>query len=195
MGSQVNFYMVCEDEDHFCRFILSDPDVEIITGMHHGSRFIPVSLPLPSTDVPYAWSLALWNRCVLSREDIQNCNNHFIEFSRSVNNREGLAPGRIWGETDSSGLDAARKKLFREWFRRVAGYRNSLPYRWDMYRICPHTKAYFDAGEKGIGCAMGDVKSIARTGDVTVVRRKPKVIIQRPEIEEDGGTSDLTIEM
>ena len=196
MGSQVNFYMVPEDEADFCAFVLSDPDVQIVTGMYSGSRFDPVAIPLLPADGPYAWCLAFWNRTIMSREDIANYQYNFIEFSRSVRQPDGLTPGRIWAEIESSVLDATRKAAFRRWFRRVAGFLNAWPYRWDMYRIGPHTKAYFDAGGKAIGYGLGEVKAVEAIGPgERLVRRGAKRSVIEPEIERDEGKTDLTIEL
>lgn len=190
MGSQVNFYMVPEDEDLFCAYVLKDPDVQVVTGMFPGSRFETLSVPLPPSGEPYAWCAALWNRRIISRNDIDNYHYCFIEFSRSVLQPDGLAPGRIWAEIEASILNEARKAEFRGWFRRVAGYLNSWPYRWDMYRIGPKTKEYFDKGGKALGYGLGEVKDIKTVGDVSVIHRGVLVNSFSPEIERDDGKVD-----
>lgn len=196
MGAQVNFYMMPEDEAEFCEFVLSDPDVQIVTGMYSGSRFAPLRVPLPPTDEPNAWCLALWNRRVLSRADINNYQYEFIQFSRSVLQEHGLAPGRIWAELEASMLDSNRKAMFRKWFRAVAAFLNRWPYRWDMYRIGPHAKAYFDAGGKAVGYGLGEIKAVEAVGPgERLVRRGVKRNTMHPEIEQDDGETDLTIEL
>jgi hypothetical protein len=188
--------MLPEDEAEFCRFVSSDPDVQIVTGMYSGSRFDPVSVPLPPVGGPNAWCLALWNRKVISREDISNYQYDFIEFSRSVKHEDGLTPGRIWAEIESAQLDVERKDIFRKWFRRIAGYLNSWPYRFGMYRIGPATKAYFDAGGKAVEYGLGEIKAVEAIGpNERLIRRGVKRTTVQPEIERDDGSEGLTIDM
>ena len=215
MGSQVNFYMVPEDEEEFCRFVVSDPTVTILRASHLHEPHVPVLLPLPPSNEPDCGGLVFWNRKVASREEVMPRGrvrdtrspagryvidatlNPVVDFDRSVRQPDGLAPGRIWAGFDEwHHLPEERLRLYRSWFQRLARWLNKWPYRWDVYRIGPRTKAFFDGGGKAIGYGLGEIKSVTQTGECErVIRRDSKVHTIHPEIEQDNGATDVTIHL
>lgn len=213
MGSQVNFYMVPKDEEDFLRFVISDPEVEVFWSLSLDSPHELVNFPLPHARVPYRGWLACWNRNVATTEEVTPPNrlpddNHqegiyhingmvypVIEILRSALTDDGLTPGRIWVDFEHLRRDPDREKRFRSWFRRLARWLNKWPYRWDPYRIGPKTKEYFDNGGKAVVYGLGEVKVVEARGDTKIIRRGVKTSTEQPDIEEDSGGSDLTIEM
>lgn len=210
MGSQVNFYMVREDEEDFLRFVMSDPAVEVLWRLSPDRPHELVTFPLPSGYQLYRGWLACWNRNVATREEVTPPNKvpdeegaydinamvyPVIEVLRSAISNEGLAPGRIWVDSEHLRREPEREKRFRAWFRRLARWLNKWPYRWDPYRIGPKTKEYFDNGGKAVTYGLGKVKVVEAYGDIKVIRRGVKTSIEQPDIEEDRSGSDLTIDM
>jgi len=208
MGSQVNFYLHPEDEEQFCAFIVSDSSAVILYRTRVDRPVVPVELPLPDAESRWCGFFSLWNSSIASRDlitppnrlvggeyDINAYVYPVVQLWRSSLTSEGLTPGRIWATFDHSCLSAEQQQAFRAWFRRLANWLNKLPYRWDMYRIGPKAKEYFDQGGKAVGYAMGDPKEIVEHPGVKIIRRNVRTLIQQPEIEDDGGKSDLTIEL
>jgi hypothetical protein len=209
MGSQVNFYLMREDEEAFCRFIASDPAVVILYETRLDKPLVPVEPPVPDAETQWCGFFSLWNASIVSRDLITPPNrlvggqydiNAFvypvIEFWRSSLTPEGASPGRIWATFEHECPNNEQQKAFRAWFRHLANWLNKLPYRWDMYRIGPHAKAYFDAGGKAVGYGLGEVKAVEAIGqDERLVRRGVKRYIAQPEIERDEGATDLTIDL
>lgn len=215
MGSQVNFYMVSAEEESFCRFVISDPAVTILRASHLHEPHVPVSLPLPSSAEADCGGLVFWNANVASRDEtiprgrirdarsvsgryvINAILNPVIDFDRSVQHADGLAPGRIWaGFEEWHALPGERLRLYRSWFQRLSRWLNKWPYRWDTFRIGPHTKAYFDAGGKAVGYGVGEIRTVEATGaGGRIIRRGVKRSVNRPEIERDEGATALTIDL
>jgi len=213
MGSQVNFYMVPEDEEDFLRFVMSDSSVEVFWSLSLLSPHELVSFPLSDASQPYRRWLACWNRNVAMREEVTPPNKlpddeypegryHInaivypvIEILRSAITDEGLVPGRIWVDFEHLCCSPERQKRFRAWFRRLARWLNKWPYRWDPYRIGPKTKVYFDNGGKAVTYGLGEVKVVEAVGDTRIVRRGVQSFSEQPSIEDDQGDSDLTIEL
>jgi len=214
MGSQVNFYMVPEDEECFVHRVSSDPNISVLWRLTPDSPIVPAELPLPHAREPYRAWLVFWNHRLIAREeiiprgkvpdrvspqgryDINPIIYPVVEFMRSAMTDEGVTPGRIWsGFEEWHDLPNDRMKLYRAWFRRLARWLNNWPYRSGMYRIGPKTKEYFDAGGKAVGYAVGKPISVTEVGQTKVVRSQPEIRSEHPEIEDDGGESDLTMEI
>lgn len=213
MGSQVNFYLTPEDEEAFCRFVLSDVDAVILYRMRLDRPVERVAFPLPDVKGPYCHWFSLWNSRIVPESAItppgkvpdadnpRGCydiNPHtypVIDFRRCFTNAAGLHPGRIWAHFEHSRISPEQLKAFRSWFRKLAGWLNKLPYRWRMYRVGPKAKEFFDRGGKAVGYAHGDIKEIRSVGDVSVIRRGVVVNSISPNIERDDGKADLTIEV
>ncbi|GMU24268.1 MAG: hypothetical protein AMXMBFR13_43430 [Phycisphaerae bacterium] len=209
MGNQVNFFMVPEDEEEFCKFVLRDPAVKILRAFHLDDPHVPVSPPLAPSDQPYCAGLVLWNADVASRElvtprakvpdaacgkgryDVNAIVHPVIEFDRSVARANGLSPGRIWAGFDfhEDRLTKEQMKLFRSWFRRLARWLNKWPYRWEFYRMGPKTKEYLDKGGTFVSFVPGDVVSIKETGTNRVIQRSVDELSFRPEVERKEGES------
>ena len=213
MGSQVNFYMVQADEVSFCQYVTADSSTVILKATDPECSHVPLFLPLPSAAEAYYGNLVLWNSDIVDREDItppnkildsrnsSGCYNvhayvyPVIQLLRSKVTNGGLTPGRIWAETDRPKMELGRQKAFKAWFRRLARWLNNWPYRSGMYRIGPKTKEYFDAGGKAVGYAVGKPISVTEVGQTKVVRSQPEIRSEHPAIEDDGGESDLTMEI
>jgi hypothetical protein len=213
MGSQVNFFMVPEDEEAFCRFVLGDPAVTILRAHHLEQPHVPVSLPLPPANEPDCWALVLWNRNVATRDQVMPRGRHrdprnpagryvvsaianpVIDFDRSVPRLNGLAPGRIWAEFNRYDVPEDRLKIARAWFQRLARWLNKWPYRWDIYRIGPKTKEYLDKGGTFINFVAGETISITEVGTNRVIERGVRQEVFRPKVVRDDGEADLTVEI
>jgi hypothetical protein len=213
MGSQVNFFMVREDEEEFCRFVLTDPAVKILRAFHLEDPHVLVSLPLPPADEPDCGALVFWNVKVASREDvmprgrirdprssagryvISAIANPVIDFDRSIPRPGGLTPGRIWAEFSRYDVPEDRLKVARLWFRRLARWLNNWPYRWSFYRIGPKTKEYLDKGGMFVNFVPGQIISVTDSGSNKVIERGVEPQVFRPEVERDDGESDLTLEI
>lgn len=214
MGSQVNFFMVAEDEEEFCNFVLSDPRVTILRAWHLYEPHVPVSLPLPAADEVDCGALVFWNSSIANREDvmprgrirdsrnpagryvISAITNPVVDFLRSIPRPNGLAPGRIWAGFDEwHDLAGDGLRLYRAWFQRLARWLNKWPYRWEIYRIGPKTKEYLDKGGMFTNFVPGETISITDVGSNRVIERNVRQEVFRPEIEQDDGRSDLTIEV
>jgi len=209
MGSQVNFYLHPDDEQDFFTCIAGNPAVLILYETRLDKPLVPVEQPLPDAARKWCGFFSIWNSSIASRDLVTPPNrliggqydiNAFIypviEWWRSSLTSEGLTPGRIWATFDHDCLSAEQQKAFRAWFRRLASWLNKLPYRWDMYRIGPHAKAYFDTGGKAVGYGLGEVKVVDAIGPgERLVRRGVKRNIMEPEIVRDEGETDLTIEL
>jgi len=209
MGSQVNFYLHPRDEEQFYTFIMSEPAVVILYRSRSDRPMVPVELPLPDAETQWCGFFSLWNSAIVAREWItppgRLPGGHYqihayvypvVEWWRSSLAKEGLVPGRLWATFEHECLSSEQQREFRAWFRRLASWLNKLPYRWDMYRIGPHAKAYFDAGGKAVGYGLGEVKAVEAIGPgERLVRRGVKRSIMEPEIERDEGEADLTIEL
>lgn len=209
MGSQVNFYLHPSDELTFYDFITSDASAVVLFRTRLDKPLVSVAVPLPEAGERWCGFFSLWhtsvaaigqitppNRLSQGEYDINAYVYPVIQFWRSSLTSEGLSPGRIWATFDHECLTAEQQKAFRAWFRRLANWLNKLPYRWDMYRIGPHAKAYFDAGGKAIGYGLGEVKSVEAIGSAErLVRRGVKKHVSQPEVERDDGENDLTINL
>lgn len=213
MGSQVNFYMVPEDEEDFLLQVVADPETSVLWAMNYDRPIVTAEFPLPSAYENHRGWLVLWNHCLVSREQITPPNKvpdractsgrydinpivyPVVEFMRSAVDDKGLAPGRIWtGFEDWHDMPEDRMKLYRSWFRRLARRLNKWPYRWGMYRIGPKTKEYFDAGGRAVGYAIGKPICIKKVGETKVIHSRPEIRSEHPQIENDAGEDDLTIE-
>jgi hypothetical protein len=213
MGSQVNFFMVREDEEDFCRFVLSDPAVTILRACHLEQPHAPVSPPLPPAEQAYCAGLVLWNSEVASREEITPRHKvravdcpagvyavtamvyPVIDVNRSIPGPNGLTPGRIWAEFNRYDVPEDRLKIARAWFQRLARWLNKWPYRWDIYRIGPKTKEYLDKGGTFINFVAGETISITEVGTNRVIERGVRQEVFRPKVVRDDGEADLTVEI
>ncbi len=214
MGSQVNFFMVPEDEEAFCEFVLSDPAVAILRACHAERPHVRVAPPLPRADLPWCAGLVLWNSGIAGREQITPSSKvraqgslegvyaidailyPVIDFNRSIPLANGLAPGRIWaGFEEWHHLPKERMELYHSWFRRLARWLNKWPYRWDIFRIGPRTKEYLDNGGRFVTFVPGRTTSIREVGTDRVIEYAVQEEIVQPEIVQDDGESDLTFEM
>lgn len=213
MGSQVNFYMTSEDEEAFCRFVISDDDAAILYTMRLDRPVERVAFPLPDVKDPYCRWFTLWNSRFVPESEITppgkvpdadeprgrfDINPHtypVIEFMRCFTNADVLHPGRIWAHFEHNRIGPEQLKAFRSWFRKLAGWLNKLPYRWDSYRVGQKAKEFFDNGGKTVGCANEQFKEIKSVGEISAVRRGVVVNSFSPDIERDDGKADLTIDL
>lgn len=213
MGKQVNFFMVQSDEEEFLRFATATQDVKLLWRLDLASPHHEAAFPLERSDLPYRSWLVLWNASIVPRDAITPPNrvpdalhsagrfdvnpyvHPVVEVSRSIERADGLYPGRIWANVGTRRLNPEQRRLFRSWFDHLARWLNHWPYRWNMYRIGPTTKAYFDAGGRAAIVRLGEITSIDDTSGAAVVRRAPRIDSFNPDVECDGGAEDLSIDL
>lgn len=130
MGRQVNFWMLEQDEQEFVRFVLSQPDVAMVTDLSPGP-YPHIITELPRPPERWWWAVHFWNRnfpfelvrWVQVREGpdaglyafVMGDKAPVIELHRSILRESGeLSEGRIWA--------GYKDDAFRRWYDGVANW-------------------------------------------------------------------------
>ena len=134
MGKQVNFFMVSEDEQQFCEFVLADRRVVFLPEIHDRMPMPRYRSLLEANQSRYPNNLLIWNRGIGEELTItchgpnniqaDKTNDCLIEFHRSRLHGNILVRGRIWAEMRAlRGEDPAficKNPEFERWYDSIA---------------------------------------------------------------------------
>lgn len=129
MGRQVNFWMREQDEQEFAQFVLSEPNMVMLSDLSPGPH-PRIIIELPHLPERGWWSVYFWHRdfpfepvrWIRVQEGPDRGLYAFvgeelpvIEFTRSISRESGeLSEGRIW--------TGCRDEAFLQWYDRVANW-------------------------------------------------------------------------
>jgi hypothetical protein len=153
MGRQVNFWVLEQDAQEFVQYVLSEPNVVMISDLESTGPYLRIITELPRPPERWWWSVYFWNqdfpfepKWVQVREGpdrglyafAPSNQDPVIQFHRSVLRESGeLSQGRIW--------TGCRNETFLRWYERVARWirrRYERVQEWEAWAAYAGPQAY-----------------------------------------------------